>query len=112
MTKRFKIIIRLIGAALGFYFLANFYLDKNRPKEIQQLIEKTKTNKEIIGIIGGYDSYQISYNYALRDLQADYPFEVTLFGNDAYINFKGVMHYVKRDDSWVINKNDTIVKKY
>lgn len=110
MKKIFWIIIVLVICAGAFQLYVNFMLNKNRPNELQKLIDETKESGSVLKKVGGYESYKISYDYKLREVQKDYPFEITIFFDKGYVDFKGTAHYLNNENKWIIVKNDTIIK--
>ncbi len=112
MKKGRKIVISLAALAIAFQILVGYFFEKDTPEELERILNSTRQNEKLVKTIGGYRSYELNYNYKLRDAQSNYPFDITVFGGEAYINFKGVSQYNHEENTWSIIKLDTLYKKY
>ena len=79
MKKYFIYIIPFALLAIFFSVVAGYFINKDSPKVIEELLEKSKNNKSLMDKIGGYRSYE--YTFKTNDLKTDsLPFEMTIFG--------------------------------
>jgi len=112
MKKGYKIILSLVALAIVFQIVGEYLINKDSPEELEYLLNSTRDNDSLVRKIGGYKSYELSYNYRLRDAKNNYPFDVTVFGQNAYLNFKGFSQFNHEKNMWLIIKVDTLFKKY
>ncbi|WP_373512189.1 hypothetical protein [Persicitalea sp.] len=112
MKKWYKVLFLFAALAITFQLLVEYLFKRDSPEELENILNSTQQNESVVGKIGGYRSYELSYNYWLRDEKSNYPFDITVFGAEAYISYKGVSQFNDEENTWSIVRLDTLIKKY
>lgn len=112
VKKQYKNIIVFALIAIVFQLLVEYQFKKDTPEELESYLSAAQEDSELIKEIGGYRSYEFTYNYDKRDAEKEYDFEVTVFGQDGYVSFEGSAQYDPNLENWFIAKCDTLIKRY
>jgi hypothetical protein len=89
MKYLFKRILIFFLLAYVFSFLTNLYIENTTPKFINILVKQMQDDKELMNFIGGYNSFEYSYNSNEYEKKDSLYFEGIIKGNEKRLYFKG-----------------------
>lgn len=107
MTRKI-IIYSLVAFVIAFIgsLISKYYIDYTTPDFLEEIIKESQNNKTLMKRIGGYKSYEYSYNE--NELKTDtVKFDIIVYGKSGQLKYTGFA--VKYENNWEVRQlQDTI----